>query len=197
MIVKGVQIRALLRAAIVVSVAGTLSGCSMGNMLGGGSTDPSKYASLSASQTQIAQAEPNALPAIATECPPIRVRPGTEAMFSYGGSRTGDPRDLHYQAVLDQQTRNCVVSNGLITVKMGVSGRVLLGPKGDEKSVKVPLRFAVERDGMAVFSEKYTLPVSISSADQGGEFVKVVENVTIPYVGGEDIVIWVGFDSRG
>jgi hypothetical protein len=32
---------------------------------------------------------------------------------------------------------------------------------------------------------------------QTTEFVKVVENVTIPYLGGESITIWVGFDTRG
>lgn len=175
----------------------TLAGCSMGGMFGGGTTDPSKYANVSASETQIAQAAPNALPAIATECPPIKVRPGGENLFDYGGGRARNAQDLHFQAVIDQQSRNCVVSNGLITVQMGVSGRVLLGPKGNETSVNVPIRFAVERDGMAVFSEKYTLPVSITPPEQSGEFIKVVENVTVPYVGGESIVIWVGFDTRG
>ena len=92
----------------------------------------------------------NALPAIATECPPIKVRPGAEAMFFYGEGKVGDPRELQYQAVIDQQSRNCVVSNGLITVKMGVGGRVLLGPEGNETDAStVPLRFAVERDNVA------------------------------------------------
>jgi hypothetical protein len=59
----------------------------------------------------------------------------------------------------------------------------------------VPVRFAVERDGVAVFSELYTLPVSIQGSEQSGEFVKVVENVAIPYLGNEDITIWVGFDN--
>jgi hypothetical protein len=94
-------------------------------------------------------------------------------------------------------TRNCVVSNGLITVNMGASGRVLLGPAGKQTSVNAPIRFAVERDGQAVFSEKYTIPVALTPPAQSAEFVKVVENVAIPYLGGESITIWVGFDTRG
>jgi hypothetical protein len=109
----------------------------------------------------------------------------------------GNPADLHYQAVIEESTRNCVVSNGLITVKMGMAGRLLLGPKGTESSVNVPVRFAVERDGQAVFSEKYIIPVAITPPNQSADFVKVVENVAIPYVGGEKITIWVGFDPRG
>jgi hypothetical protein len=176
-----------------------LSACSMGGgMFGGNAAAPSsQFANVSASKSEIAQAAPNAVPAIATECPPIKVRAGGEALFSYAGGKVGNPNDLHYQAVIEKQSRNCVVSNGLITVKMGVVGRLLLGPSGNEKSVTVPIRFAVERDGSAVFSEIYKIPVSITPPNQSEEFVKVVENVAIPYVGGEDITIWVGFDPRG
>ena len=180
-------------------VAGlALSACSMGGMFGGGAPAPSsQFANVSATQSEIAQAAPNALPAIATECPPIKVRVGGEAMYSYGRGKVGNPSDLHYQAVIEKQSRNCVVSNGLITVKMGVVGRLMLGPSGNETNVTVPIRFAVERDGSAVFSEIYKIPVAITPPNQSEEFVKVVENVAIPYVGGEDITIWVGFDSRG
>ena len=37
--------------------------------------------------------------------------------------------------------------------------------------------------------------VFIAGLSLSGEFVKVVENVAIPYTGGENITIWVGFDS--
>ena len=175
-----------------------LSACSMGNMFAPGK--PSESAQLqnsSATPAQISAASTNALPAIATECPEIRVRPGSEALFYYGKGKVGDPRSLNYQAVIEKQSRNCVVSNGLITVRMGVVGRLLLGPAGSQQSVDLPLRFAVERDEVAVFSERYDIPVTITPPNQSEEFIKVVENVGIPYLGGERIVIWVGFDARG
>jgi hypothetical protein len=175
-----------------------LSACSMGNMFAPGK--PSETAQLqnaSATPAQISAASTNALPAIATECPEIKVRPGSEALFYYGGGKVGDQRSLNYQAVIEKQSRNCVVSNGLITVKMGVVGRLLLGPAGNQTSVTLPLRFAVERDDVAVYSERYDIPVNITPPNQSEEFVKVVENVGIPYLGGERIVIWVGFDTKG
>jgi hypothetical protein len=180
------------RLGMVAAIALAISGCSMGSMFGGNKSSQ-QYANTNASPTEIAAVDP--LPAIATECPEIKVRPGSEAIFFYGGGKVGDPKDLQYQASFDRQSRNCVVSNGLITVKMGVSGRVLLGPKGTQSSIDVPIRFAVERDEVAVFSERYVIPVAIGG--QSGEFVKVVENISIPYVGGETIIIWVGFDPRG
>ncbi len=177
----------------------TLSACSMGNMFAPAPGDggAARYANASASPAEMSAAQSAALPAIATECPPIKVREGGEALFKYANNSKPNPRELNWQAVIDKQSRNCVVSNGKITVQMGVTGRVLLGPAGSVQSTDVPVRFAIERDGTAVFSEKYTIPVQIAGGAQQGDFVKVVENVQIPYLGGEQITIWVGFDARG
>jgi len=186
------------RISASATLAVLLAGCSMGGLMGGGSsTSNADLQNAIATPQSVAQAQTNALPVIATECPPIKVRLGGEAMYFYGSGRTGDPQALQYQGVIDEATRNCVVANGQITVNMGVSGRVLLGPAGRQTSVNAPIRFAVERDGQAIFSEKYTLPVAITPPAQMSEFVKVVDNVTVPYLGGETITIWVGFDTRG
>jgi hypothetical protein len=187
-----------LRISALGSIAALLAGCSMGGLMGGGNTAQTQtLQNATPSPAAVAQAQTNALPAIATQCPPIRVRPGSEAMFYYGGGRVGDARSLQYQGVIDETSRNCVVSNGLITVNMGVVGRVLLGPQGNQDSISAPIRFAVERDGQAIFSEKYTIPVAIAAPARSAEFIKVIENVQVPYLGGEDITIWVGFDTRG
>lgn len=185
------------RIAGAGALALALSACSMGNMFapapGGGAT---QMQNATASQAQIAAASATALPAIATECPPIKVRAGGEALFKYTNNAKPNPRELNWQAVIDNQSRNCVVSNGKITVQMGVVGRLLLGPAGNIQSAELPVRFAIERDGVPLFSEKYDIPVQIAASQQSAEFVKVVENVEIPYLGGEQITIWVGFDPR-
>jgi hypothetical protein len=178
------------------AVALALSACSMGNMFAPASGGPSAMATANPTQQELATASTNALPAIATECPPIKVRLGGEALFYYGKGKVGNAKDLNYQAVIEKQSRNCIVSNGLITVKMGIVGRLLLGPAGNQTNVNVPVRFAVERDEVPLFSERYEIPVTITPPNQSEEFVKVVENVAIPYTGGEQIVIWVGFDGK-
>lgn len=183
-----------LAGAGVLAVA--LSACSMGNMFSPApSAGPSSMATASPTVAELQTGSSNALPAIATECPPIKVKAGGEALFYYGKGKVGNPKDLNYQAIIDKQSRNCVVSNGLITVKMGMVGRLLLGPAGNQTNVDVPVRFTVERDGVALFSEKYQIPVTITPPNQSEEFVKVVENVAVPYTGGEQIVFYVGFDS--
>jgi hypothetical protein len=190
------MIARLSRFAGVAGVAAALAGCSMGNMF---SPAPAQQTAAlqnaTASQDEIVQAA-NALPAIATECPPIKVREGGQALFKYVDNSRPNPRQLNWQAVIDKQSRNCVVSNGKITIKMGVVGRLLLGPAGDVQNAELPVRFAVERDGTALFSELYSIPVGVAGGSQSADFVKVVENVEIPYIGGEQITIWVGFDPR-
>jgi hypothetical protein len=79
---------------------------------------------------------------------------------------------------------------------MGVVGRFLLGPAGSQSAAELPVRFAVEQGDATLFSEVYRVPVSLSAGSQSTDFVKVVENVAIPYVVGDEIVIWVGFDSK-
>lgn len=191
----------MITAATLTRLAGTgviavaLSACSMGNMFAPASAGPSPMATANPTQAELQTGTSNALPAIATECPPIKVKAGGEALFYYGKGKVGNPKDLNYQAIIDKQSRNCVVSNGLITVKMGMVGRLLLGPSGNQTNVNVPVRFTVERDGVAMFSEKYEIPVTITPPNQSEEFVKVVENIAVPYTGGEQIIFYVGFDS--
>jgi len=194
--VRGLNSGVVVRVAVVAVAGVVLSACSMGGLFGGSapSAQTQQLADAQASPDQIA-AEAAALPAIATECPPIKVRPGAEALYYYGNGKIGNPADLQYQAVIDKQSRNCVVSNGLITVKMGVIGRLMLGPSGNQTSVTLPVRFAVERESTPLFSELYQLPVTVTPPAQANDFVKVVDNVQIPYVSGDDITIWVGFDS--
>ena|SRR5690554_4921015 len=114
-------------AALALSVAA----CSMGSMFGGGSD--AQLANVTASQAQVAQAASGAVPAIATECPPIRIRESAGTLQVFAGNRTNTPSALRYQGVIDRVSRNCVVSNGLITVTMGAAGRVILGPSGSEE----------------------------------------------------------------
>jgi hypothetical protein len=194
----------LINAGLVARLAATgafalvLSACSMGNMFAPApANNTTQLQNASATPAALNAGLASALPAIATECPPIKVMPGGEALFRYADNSRPNPRQLNWQAIIDKQSRNCVVSNGKIAIRMGVVGRLLLGPAGNQSDAELPLRFAIERDGVAIFSEKYGIPVTVPANAQSAEFVKVVDNVEIPYLGGEIITIWVGFDNKG
>src|SRR5687768_13807841 len=80
------------------------------------------------------------------------------------------------------ERRNCVACKGLITATWAVVGRGWLGPAGNQQNFDLRLRFAGERDDVAVFSERYEISVTITPPGQSAEFVKVIESVGIPYL---------------
>src|SRR6516225_6143581 len=60
-------------------------------------------------------------------------------------AKTTDPTagDLRYQLSFGQTARECAVQGATMIVKVGVQGRVILGPMGGPGKVEVPLRYAV------------------------------------------------------
>ncbi len=183
------------RLAGVAALAMGLSACSVGGLMPTGSTNSTQSLQNQTASPQEIAAATAALPAIATECPPIKIRDGQQALFFYGKGQIGNPRDLQYQAVIDKQSRNCVVSKGQIVLEMGAAGRLLLGPDGNQTQVTVPLNFTIERNSSPLYAQTYDIPVTIAPPAQSSDFVKVIQNVAIPYVAGDDIVIYVGFDT--
>ena len=55
--------------------------------------------------------------------------------------------DLRYQLSFGQTARECQVQGGTMSIKVGVQGRVILGPMGGPGQVDVPLRYAIVREG--------------------------------------------------
>src|SRR5262245_52347273 len=55
--------------------------------------------------------------------------------------------DLRYQFSFAETARECRVEDGRMSIKVGVQGRILLGPLGTPGSVDIPLRYAVVKEG--------------------------------------------------
>src|SRR5258707_13716860 len=71
------------------------------------------------------------------DCPGMMVRSGASTWQVPGGTTS---TNLRYQGSLGQLARECAVLGDAMTIKVGVEGRVLVGPKGGAGSVAVPLR---------------------------------------------------------
>ena len=94
-----------------------------------------------------AQAPAGTSPAATTtevECPGIEVRQGASTLaITAPGSGEAGPMNTRYQVTIGQLARECAALGGVMTMKVGVQGRVLLGPAGGPGQVDVPLRMAV------------------------------------------------------
>jgi len=131
-------------------------------------------------------------------CPDLRVREGTEMVRRYERGQQDDSGSLIWQASIGDTARECLYDlEGNLTIRIGVSGRVLSGPKGGPGTVNVPLRIAVVKYEEAVlYSELKQLAITIP-ASNSAVFRNVYE-ATVPSPGRDrDYLIYVGFDEGG
>src|ERR1700722_412629 len=73
------------------------------------------------------------------DCPAMQVRSGASTWQFPAGSTT---TNLRYQGSLGQLARECAVLGDSMTIKVGVEGRVIVGPNGGAWLVAVSLRMA-------------------------------------------------------
>jgi hypothetical protein len=134
------------------------------------------------------------------ECPSIQVRNGASTWQTPTGGAT---TDLRYQASLGQMARECALLGDTMTVKVGIEGRLLVGPKGATGNVEVPLRLALVQEGpqpKSIWTKFYAVPVNLQPGQSGTAFTHVEDDLTFVMPASKDIsayVIYVGFDPQG
>ena len=85
--------------------------------------------------------------ASAVECPGVDIRPGASTLNIAVKPDQATAGDLRYQLSFGQHARECRVQDGTMSIKVGVQGRIILGPFGTPGWLGVPLRYAVVREG--------------------------------------------------
>jgi hypothetical protein len=149
-----------------------------------------------------APAQPTAIPGANpdTDCPNIDVRSGASTLSVNAPGSEPNPTNLRFQASIARTARECAVAGGNMTVKVGIQGRVILGPAGGPGQVDVPMRLAVVREGIeprTVWTKLYHVPVMVPPGQGNVPFVHVEENMSFPIPKREDLeayVVYVGFD---
>lgn len=134
-------------------------------------------------------------------CPPVEVREGASTL-AIGPPGDTTAMNLRYQGTFTREARECTVVEGNMTMKIGVQGRVVVGPGGGVGQVDVPLRLAVVQEtpgGTRPIATKFfRIPVAITNTDQGGVFTHIEESMTFPLptpvTALGDYVVYVGFD---
>lgn len=136
-------------------------------------------------------------------CPPVAIRSGAS---TYAVGVPGQPAsgtDVRYQATIRETARECDYNTDThqIAIKVGIRGRVIVGPAGAPPAVEVPLRVAVVEDGVSpktIATKAYTITVSLSG-DEGGNYSFVSDDISYPAPQGaaaDHYVFYVGFDPQ-
>ncbi|WP_245515931.1 hypothetical protein [Ancylobacter aquaticus] len=132
-------------------------------------------------------------------CPPVQVRAGAAAW------QVTEPSDggVRYQATLGQFSRECRFTSPEMNMRVGIQGRVLLGPKGGPGKLTVPIRLAVVEEGPApksVWTKFYSVPVEVGAGVMQVDFGLVADDVNFPLPTpglSERYIVYVGFDPQG
>jgi hypothetical protein len=136
-------------------------------------------------------------------CPEVDIRRGAGTIAINTNARDPSAMQLRYQISVGQTARECALVAGNLIIKVGMQGRVVLGPAGTPGSLEVPVRYALVHEGAeprTVYSKLYRVPVSLADGQPSVAFTHIEETMTVPMpppAAFERYVIYVGFDPLG
>ena len=187
--------------AVLMGLSLVLVGCGSSNLLSGSALDLFSTSSKATTGTTEAGNES----ATDVECPGITMRTGAATLMI--GSKPGEEPsalDLRYQVTIVRTARECRVNSGVMTMKVGIEGRVITGPAGGPGTINVPLRLAVVQEGVnpkTIVSRFASVQVSVASAVDRVPFTHIDPEISFPMPQPasniDAYVVYVGFDPAG
>jgi hypothetical protein len=192
-------------AGVVALLSLMLAGCGGSNLFSSSALDLFSTSSKATNSNASVGGDAN-VSAIDVECPGVDVRSGAATLLI--GSKPGDGEpaalDVRYQGSIIRTARECHVNAGVMTMKIGIEGRVITGPAGGPGTVEVPLRIAVVHEGInpkAIVSKLARIPVTVTGTVDRVTFTHVEPDVTFPLpqplANIDSYVVYVGFDPVG
>jgi hypothetical protein len=193
------------RAGVIAVMAAALAGCGGGLKL---ENSPLDFFSSSSKATndKPAAAGAGGVSADDIDCPTVSVRNGAATLIIGGKPGEAEPSalDVRYQGSIIRTARECHVNSGMMTMKVGIEGRVITGPAGGPGRVDVPLRIAVVEEGInpkTILSKLGREAVELTGAIDRATFTHVDSEIAFPLptpIGIIDrYVVYVGFDPIG
>ena len=154
--------------------------------------------------TPAPESNPSANPNTPAEidCPGVEVRNGAATLSISVPGAEATPMTTRYQVTIGDTARECIPLGGVMTMKVGVQGRVLLGPAGAPGQVDIPLRIAVVQEGVnpkTIVSKFYRVPVSVPPGQTSVPYTQVEQDLTFPMPPPavlDAYVVYVGFDPN-
>ncbi len=203
--------RGRIATAAALGLALLAGGCSSGGFFGApngpaadtshgysGSTSLSNF--FSGSSARSPQTVANAQADV--NCPRVEVRQGASTLTV---GPTGDSKaamSVKYQGTFVREARECAAVDGNMVMKIGIEGRVIVGPAGGPGQVDVPLRIAVVQEtpgGSKPITTKFIrIPAVIGPTDGNVLFSHIEEGLSFPLPSPTsllyDYIVYVGFD---
>lgn len=156
-----------------------------------------------AAATAAADAAPGAPTPEEIDCPRVDVRQGASTLSIMDPKATSPALGLRYQGTITRTARECKVRDKMVTIRIGLQGRIIVGPAGGPGPVIAPVRYALVKEGIepkTIYTKLYQIPVTVPGTDSNVMFTHVEEDMTVPMpplTEFDDYVIYVGYDPQG
>lgn len=181
------------RLAVPPALALALASCSI---MGGGKPDTIAAAATTTGSTAQANTALDASRYIGPDyCPEVRIVDGAQLKRDYERGHDDDPDFVVWQASISKTARECRYDlAGNLTIKVGVSGRLIAGPKGSPSAVTVPIKIGVVKYQESVLKDaRFETTASIPAA--GSAVFSAVQEIQVPSPGNDrDYIVYVGLD---
>jgi hypothetical protein len=139
------------------------------------------------------------------DCPLIDIRQGASTLTIPPPPPDGsnEAMSLQYQGIFVRAARECKVASGQMVIKLGVEGRIIVGPAGGPGQVDVPLRIAVvdvdPSGAKAIVTKLIRIPVTVGN-DDNVNFTHIEDGLSFPLPPSaalDNYIIYIGFDPLG
>jgi hypothetical protein len=136
-------------------------------------------------------------------CPPVELRQGAATLTINNNPKDPSAMQLRYQVGVMQMARECSLAGGMVSIRIGVQGRIVLGPAGTHGSLEIPLRYALVHEGpepKVLYTKLHRIPVAIPEGAPHVSFTHIEETITVPMPSQEvfdSYIVYIGFDALG
>jgi hypothetical protein len=140
------------------------------------------------------------------QCPYLDIRQGASTLTIPPPPPDGanEAMSIKYQGIFVRAARDCAVVNDQIVMRVGVQGRIVVGPAGGPGQVDVPLRIAIVTAPAAgaktVATKLIRIPVMIGASDGNTDFTHIEEGLSFPLPPAGELgsyIVYIGFDPVG
>ena len=140
------------------------------------------------------------------DCPFIDIRQGASTLTIPPPPVDGgnEAMALKYQGDFVRAARECKVVGNQMVMKVGVQGRIIVGPAGGPGQVDVPLRIAVVESPQAgakmITTKLIHIPVTIGPDGANATFTHIEEGLSFPLPSSvtlDSYIVYIGFDPIG
>lgn len=197
------QCRAGRRVAIpaaAVLLGGALSACSSSVFHTPASSFSGLFASSAPATNASGSAMPGSLPDF--ECPSVSIRDGASTLSVSANPNEDGALSMRYQVGIGTTARECRLNGSTVTMRVGMQGRVILGPAGAPGQIEVPVRMAVVHEGPSpkvIATKLNRVNVIIPPGDGNVQFTMIEDDISFPMPRGgviDEYIIYIGFDPQ-